>query len=275
MKSLHNFYRETQRGGLCRMHAINAYFGHAKYDEQSFTTLCKEFDEYLTGKGYKITGMDTQSFDMFNSNRETVINYALQLEGVHTLTIPIGKTILELQDRAKYTGAVRDQPRQIRKHAIDDLVDKTINCIFAFNANHVYTYQRHNASGPWYRVDSMAPIRAELISVSANDIGFIIPRTIMDRVRDMKYYMQRLFDDIIIAKSECADKSAGDCMNKSLQSNAEITVSAIIRLLEWAPDAYENIIDEYYKYLKKYEDNPSQTSIGNIVNMLTELRLKR
>ena len=45
-----NFYWETQRGGLCRLHSLNAFMNSVNgskgyFSEQKFRELCNEFDK--------------------------------------------------------------------------------------------------------------------------------------------------------------------------------------------------------------------------------------
>ena len=54
---LPNFYWETQRGGLCRLHSLNAFMNSINgskgyFSEQKFREMCNEFDKKHI-KGYK------------------------------------------------------------------------------------------------------------------------------------------------------------------------------------------------------------------------------
>lgn len=40
-----DFYVEKQHKGMCRMHALNAFFQRAKLSEQSFMQLCRDFEQ--------------------------------------------------------------------------------------------------------------------------------------------------------------------------------------------------------------------------------------
>ena len=44
-----NIYCERQRGDLCRLHSINAYFGYKKIDAAEFLKYCSEYDEVIKG----------------------------------------------------------------------------------------------------------------------------------------------------------------------------------------------------------------------------------
>ena len=42
-------YYEKQRGDLCRLHALNAYYGFKKFSNLEFLKLCREYDEEIKG----------------------------------------------------------------------------------------------------------------------------------------------------------------------------------------------------------------------------------
>ena len=65
-----NIYYEKQRGDLCRLHSINAYFGFECLKETDFFKLCDEYDNI-------IKGLKTNSMDGFSEGR-CIISYILQ-----------------------------------------------------------------------------------------------------------------------------------------------------------------------------------------------------
>ena len=64
-----SIYYEKQRGDLCRLHSLNAYFGYKKFNDSDFFKLCAEYDE-------EIRGLKTQVMDGFSEGR-CIISYVL------------------------------------------------------------------------------------------------------------------------------------------------------------------------------------------------------
>ena len=63
---------EQQIGGLCRMHALNAFFGKAKISTHDFDQYCYDFDQ--ENKKYNST-ISCHEFDIvnFSSNYQLLI----------------------------------------------------------------------------------------------------------------------------------------------------------------------------------------------------------
>jgi hypothetical protein len=171
-----DIYHERQRGNLCRMHVLNAYFGYAKFNEQLFQELCKKFDNYLISFGYNLN-CSSLDFDAIHSNQETIISFALK----DCPTYFIYKAINE----------------QINKQYFNDFCD----FVFIFNQNHIFGLKKIN--NQWFKIDSL------LNNVVLDDIsnylnyGMIIPRNTSQIDDDLKLYIDSIkikFDEILLAK---------------------------------------------------------------------------
>lgn len=144
-------YWERQQGGLCRKHALNAYFGYEKITNEMFETYCSDFDSYIKSKGYLEN--DVRRFDYVHSSRETLISYIIgRIDKLFCLHIPI--------------GAYYDFP------PLGSLINDD-EFIFVYNSDHVYGYRKNK--GAWYKIDSLSGITQ---SPLPNDprLGYIIPR---------------------------------------------------------------------------------------------------
>ena len=42
-------YHETQRGDMCRLHSLNAYFGYKKLEDSDFFKYCDDYDNIIEG----------------------------------------------------------------------------------------------------------------------------------------------------------------------------------------------------------------------------------
>ena len=76
-----SLFVEQQNGGLCRMHALNAFFGYAKINSNLFDKYCNEFDK--ENKKYNLT-TSCKEFDLINSNQSNIISYILKRHGIWT-----------------------------------------------------------------------------------------------------------------------------------------------------------------------------------------------
>ena len=148
-----NIYWERQRGDLCRLHSINAYFGFKKIDETEFFMYCAEYDEII--KGLKTVGMDG-----FSEGR-CIISYILdKLDKHYLFLIPINSYdgIRNEIDIDRYTKLI-----------------KHIDGFFEFNKGHVWFNKKIN--GNWYKIDSISGVNMiNEPSIRTNGILLIIDK---------------------------------------------------------------------------------------------------
>ena len=68
---LPQFYCERQSGGLCRMHALNAYFGGPKLSRADFEAEIADYDAKQKMRGYEIPSAN--SCDIVSSDHKNGI----------------------------------------------------------------------------------------------------------------------------------------------------------------------------------------------------------
>ncbi len=146
------FY-ERQIGGLCRMHACNAYFGRSEISQEVFAKYKKEFDDQL--KNYKCyNGMSCDSWDFSYFCRENLVSYIMKKYGVHC-------RIHWIQPGHRLTVET------LLKNLKGDF-------IFVFNQGHIFGLKRVNDQ--WYKVDSLSGVSRVIVNAFINEKhGFMIP----------------------------------------------------------------------------------------------------
>jgi hypothetical protein len=170
-----NIYWERQRGDLCRLHSINAYFGFKKIDETEFFKYCSEYDEII--KGLKTVGMDG-----FSEGR-CIISYILdKIDKQYVFLIPINS----------YNG-VRNE---IDIERYTKLI-KLVKGFFEFNKGHVWFNKKIN--GNWYKIDSISGVNMiNEPSIRNNGILLII---------DSKHLYNEIFYYLNLVNSDNSDNS--------------------------------------------------------------------
>jgi hypothetical protein len=144
------FY-ETQSGGLCRMHSLNAFFEKVKITPSDFKKYVAKYDEYLSTR-FNVT-TSSAAFDLVNSDQTNLVAYILRQHKVHV--------------RYYALNACYGKP-----------LDKEIgdaDFIFVYNESHIWGMRKKN--GLHYKVDSMGGVRRDNISSIANqkNIGLLVP----------------------------------------------------------------------------------------------------
>ena len=147
------FY-EPQSGGLCRKHAINAYFGSALISTSEFCEHQVEYDaEYK-----KKFNLDTScsAFDIVSSDQKNVVSYILKKYNIYT----------------HYYALNQIYQKDIHQY-ITKILDGTF--FFIYTESHIYGAKLHN--NKWHIVDSMSGVRVVNINTltSTKNIGFIVP----------------------------------------------------------------------------------------------------
>ncbi len=128
-------YCERQSGNLCRMHALNAYFGYAKISPNRFAKYTKQYDQYVKFRfGSQVNSED---HDIINNDQSCLVSYILKRHGVFAkLSCTMGNA----------------------------------SFAFAFNSDHIWCIRYKD--GQYYKIDSIEgvhPVR------SMSNLTFIIP----------------------------------------------------------------------------------------------------
>lgn len=151
---INNIYHEKQDGGLCRKHALNAFFGYCKVSTPQFELYQKGYDiEYSNKFNIKTS---CELFDIISSDQKNLVSYILQLHNIYTRYYALN---------------------YLFKKNINDFIIKILvgEFFFIYNESHIYGIKYYNNN--WYTVDSnngISPININTLSDQKN-IGFIIP----------------------------------------------------------------------------------------------------
>lgn len=162
-------YYEKQRGNMCRLHSLNAYFGYKKLDETTFFNYCDNYDKL-------IKGLNSRDMDGFAECR-CIINYIIDIiDKKYTLTIPINlfKNSREYVNIDRYNKLL-----------------PLINYYFEFNKTHVWLNKRDN--NKWWKIDSISGI--SLIDPKFKNNGYIIVFDNNLLVEEIDYYRMLLKND--------------------------------------------------------------------------------
>lgn len=160
-------YWESQKGNLCRLHSLNAYFGYKKISEIEFANYCIEYDKYI--KNYYGETINSENYDIFPTY--SLISYIIyQIEKKYCHFIPIG----ELNNESI---------------TLEKIINKTTS-FFVFNQKHVYTIKIYE--GKWNKIDSLSGILPIQLSSLKGKIGFIIPRDNQYLDFDKTFHLEKI-----------------------------------------------------------------------------------
>ena len=123
-------YWESQRGGLCRMHALNMYLGGPVYNEQTFAVAINEYDAYMRDR----FGVETSAaaFDLVGSDQMNLVSWLLRKRRIVVRYIAIGHSLT-----TNDTTAAEEAPG-----------------IFIYNQGHIWCARR--VGGVWWLLDSLS-----------------------------------------------------------------------------------------------------------------------
>lgn len=220
-------YYEQQIGSLCRLHAINAFFGRHMITQELFFEYIREYDEFNRSldPSYSI---NSTHFDCCHFYRETLISFILKKYGIYTIYIPISRCTPDLSN----------------------LLGKFI---FAFNENHIYGMRYHN--NRWYKVDSISPHITPCVATCYNT-GMIIPVSPYKEIRTAISNIKNIIKSYG-SPYECVvdiHRKRKDLGNIDEQL---ATMMSIIRFQSGA-SSYPNILDKsnkYSRFIRDYKNN--------------------
>jgi hypothetical protein len=234
-------YYEQQRGGLCRLHSLNAYFGCKKISDIKFNDYKKEYDEYYNKHYNIITSCD--KYDIINSDQTTIVSFILKKHGAY----------------AKF-------------FALNTMHGKNINLItnvlmgdfiFMYNTGHIWGARRKSNTNEWFSLDSLSGIKPLNINTltQIKNIGFIVPVNMRDE----------LYRNLSILKKEI-NISPIEYLNKKYKENnligdIEVPLNIILDILQ---TNYNFMTDE-----DKLKFNPIQKNIKQYTNFLIEFSKKK
>lgn len=159
-------YWERQRGGLCRLHSLNAFFGYNKISDHDFANFGKEFDQRTTRLfGHRASCMD---FDTIGSDQLNIVSYILKKHNICT----------------KYTAIGQSKDDICPSNLVN------VNRFFVFNDRHIWVMRKNN--NQWYKVDSIGGVcRCNPRSLKCQrNVGLIVP------INDTKKEFRNIADQI-------------------------------------------------------------------------------
>lgn len=143
------FYWERQSGGLCRMHALNAYFGGPELDRAKFEAEIHEHDARMLARGQ--AGLSANDVDATSGDQKNILAHVLAKHGVFA-------KMYEIRDRAAAIAKV-----------------ETYGAAFIYSPDHVWLGRRDDC-GVWFKIDSLSGIcRINLSDLENPSIGLIVP----------------------------------------------------------------------------------------------------
>lgn len=231
-------YREQQRGGLCRLHATNAYLvhsGHKALTDQEWNDYISSFDTYMRNEGYS-GDVSCTSWDYFHASQETIISYVLEkVASVFCALIP-----------PSHIGS-----SSYKKY---DMTDETF--VFVYNATHIWACVFHG--GSWWLVDSVKPLSriSDLDSyvqrLDAQTHGLILPRSKKNVLRDFLEWNEN---------NERNERN-------EMQYSPDVSCAVLFRMLRFIPPpcdiscSWQNDkVLSYKKWRKEFEKNNNRNHV--------------
>lgn len=240
-----SIYYEKQKGGLCRLHALNAYFGKHEITQDRFNKFKFEYDiEYK--KKYDLP-TSCSSFDIVNSDQNNIIGFILRHYGICT-----------------------------RYYAINQMYKKKLvvsDFFFIYNPTHIYGCRK--VGNMYFTVDSMSGVKPTQLHklTRQQNIGFIVP---VDA--DVEYNRNR----DIIKKEISGFLNPTDYLityiNKKIPlGNIEVPLSICMDIIYMkltseniSFDTDENVLGHYLA-VSSYDDFLSKFTRGNYLDLQISL----
>ena len=147
----YNIFYENQIGGLCRKHALNAFFGFNKITTNDFNNWIKLYDNYI--KNHFCINTSSSDFDIINSDQTNLVSFILKQHKIHTRFYSLNS---------------------IYGQTLDKEIIKA-EFIFVYNSDHIWGIKLVN--GKHYKVDSIGgvqPFNIKSLRCTKN-IGLLVP----------------------------------------------------------------------------------------------------
>jgi len=262
MPLTNGIYYEQQRGGLCRLHALNAFFGEAALDAKQFQKYMSDFDEQMKTK-YK-ESISCKQFDLVNSDQNNIISHILKKKGHYARYIPLNGL----------------QGKQL---PLDEVKG---DFIFIYNESHIWGLKKHQ--NMWWSVDSMRGVRKTNIYrvTRTKNVGFMIPvnmkKELYNHVGEIKSLLEKekitSKDDVKVYLKKLNEK-------KEILGDLEIHIGVAMDLVEAQINGTEynaaykpiyDLNDLYNKFLtdfieKKYSLETLNEYVPEILSSLMTL----
>jgi hypothetical protein len=243
-------YWESQKGGLCRLHSLNVYFGFKKFNEKDFQQHCQTYNNIIKETYNEI--IKSEYYDIFPtfSLISYIINY---YENKYSYFIPF--------------NGLKNENKTLK-----ELIYKS-ESFFVFNNKHIYTIKLYK--GKWYKIDSLSGIiHITLEKLNGNNMGFIIPRNTNDLHFDEEIITNKIIDFL----QNNNIKNVQDVIywfnhnyNNLLLGDLEVWLSHLEQILEKLNKSNKNLT----KLINGFHKNKSNTDFlcRNLFKSLASLKL--
>jgi hypothetical protein len=224
---------ERQQGGLCRMHALNAYFGYAKITPLGFNKYIAVYDDYLKTR-FNITTSCAQ-FDLVNSDQTNIVSYVLKRHNIHA-----------------------------RYYALNQLYDKPLDMdilkapmFFVYTEGHIWGVRLKG--GRHYKVDSIGgviPFNIRSIS-SMRNTGFLVPVPLKyEWCRQVQIIKDILDTNHRYDKAQICDYLQHLHRKKENLGDLEIPLGVSIGIMETnlrpGFTVISDIVNKYHEFVKQF-----------------------
>jgi len=240
-----DIYWEKQRGGLCRLHSINAYFGRPEISESEFNEAVDKFDaDQLNKFGEKIS---CRSFDYINSDQRNLVTFILASRGIYVRYIPYNHLHDENADYMNY------------------------DCFFVFNLDHIWIVKK--IDNVWKSIDSMNGINSIDPGSIKNqkNIGLMIPikNTLTEFCRLGKQLQEIIGIDIVYFITKKHEE-------KRILGEAEQCMGIMVEVLRVqskvnSPPLINRFIDRYDEFIRKMVISNNRTNLKFLLDNVPQI----
>jgi hypothetical protein len=223
-----NIFCEKQRGGLCRLHALNNFLGRQAYGDGEFAVACSQYNAEFS------TQPPCETVDSVQGSQEPVFAWILRTRhffpGYMICAAPN-----DVSGRLRYTlGEIT---------LLEALRSSLYNRVFVFNEGHVWVLQYDTVSGCTFSVDSLSGPRLA---------------TIGEFTRQPTLYYYCVVPNSCVA-AECA-KLAG-AVRAEMGDTCESVIQQLVRWNESKKliSPIESAICHFYSFLGTMPDTTPET----------------
>jgi hypothetical protein len=248
-------YYETQSGGMCRMHSLNAYFGYDKISINDYHTWINTYDNYLK-KRFNVCTSSTL-FDLTNSDQTNLVSFILKQYRIHT-----------------------------RYYSLNSIYGKSLNIdissasyVFVYNPDHIWGIKLFD--NKYYKIDSLGGVTPFNINnlTRIKNIGILVPVPLKyewcNKVEEIKTIICK--EDIITKKQLC-DYLRYLHSNNNVLGGLEIPLGVAMSILEtnmpivpipeFKPIA--DLIEKYFLFLSIFT-NGNYNKIDLIIRYIPDI----
>lgn len=251
----YGIFYETQLGGLCRMHSLNAFFGYSKISTGDFQKYIEIYDDYLKKRFNVNTSSD--SFDLTNSDQTNLVSFILKRHKVH----------------ARYYAL-----NTIHGKPLEPEIGKA-EFVFVYNKGHIWGVRKKDDKH--YKVDSIGGVQPFNIQSlkDIRDIGLLVPVP-------LKYEWNKKVDLInfildkegIDSKSNLIQYLTRLNKKKEILGDLEISMGVAISILETNMSSPPNpefrritdLVERYNSFLSQFTDG-QYNNLGLILEYVPDI----